>query len=91
MTFSIHYHPDIRDVDLPLINKKIKLRIKKAIEERLAIAPEKYCDPLRKTLKGYRKMRVGDYRIILKIVKSQIWILGIRHRKDAYQKIVGRV
>ena len=84
MAFTLLYHPDVRDVDLPLINKNTKQRIKKAIEERLVIAPEKYSDPLRKTLKGYRKMRIGDYRIILKIIETRIWILCIRHRKDVY-------
>ncbi|MCU0598767.1 MAG: type II toxin-antitoxin system RelE/ParE family toxin [Desulfobacterales bacterium] len=91
MTFTLRYHPDVRDVELPLINKNIKQRIKKGIEERLVIAPEKYSDPLRKTLKGYRKMRIGDYRVLLKVIGAQICILGIRHRKDAYQKIAGRV
>jgi mRNA interferase RelE/StbE len=91
MAFTLHYHPDVRNVDLPLINRNIKQRIKKGIEERLANAPEKYSDPLRKTLKGYRKMRIGDYRIILKVVETQIYILCIRHRKDAYQKMIGRV
>jgi mRNA interferase RelE/StbE len=84
MAFTLLYHPDVRDVDLPIINNNIKKRIKKAIEERLVIAPEKYSDPLRKTLKGYRKMRIGDYRIILKIIETRIWILCIRHRKDVY-------
>jgi|WetSurMetagenome_2_1015567.scaffolds.fasta_scaffold130779_3 mRNA interferase RelE/StbE len=91
MAFTLSYHPDVRNLDLPLINKNIKQRIKKGIEERLAIAPEKYSDPLRKTLKGYRKMRIGDYRIILKVVETQIYILCIRHRKDVYQKIGSRV
>jgi mRNA interferase RelE/StbE len=91
MAFTLHYHPSVRDVDLPLINKKIKQQIKKAIEERIVMAPEKYSDPLRKTLKGYRKMRAGDYRIIIKIVETHIWVLCIRHRKDAYQKIIGKV
>jgi mRNA interferase RelE/StbE len=45
-------------------------------------APERYSEPLRRTLKGYRKLRVGDYRIVLKLEKETILILGICHRKD---------
>ena len=61
MTFELRYHPDVKKNDLPLINKKLKERIKKAIEERLLVSPEQYGEPLRKTLKRYWKMRVGDY------------------------------
>ena len=39
------------------------------------MSPEKYSEPLRRTLKGYRKLRVGDYRIVLKIERVDILIL----------------
>jgi mRNA interferase RelE/StbE len=42
------------------LDEKIKNRIKRAIETRLTIAPQQYCEPLKRTLKGYRKLRVGD-------------------------------
>jgi len=29
-------------------------------------------------------LRVGDYRVVFKIVKEEIWILAIIHRKDVY-------
>jgi mRNA interferase RelE/StbE len=60
-----------------LLNVKFKQRIKSAIETRLLTEPEKYSDPLRRTLKGYRKLRVGDYRIVLRVDKDVIYILGI--------------
>jgi len=44
------------------------------------VAPEKYGVPLRKTLKGYWKLRVGDYRIIYKISSNTIYLLAICHR-----------
>jgi mRNA interferase RelE/StbE len=53
--------------DLKEINNDMRIRIKKAIEDRLLTQPEKYGKPLRKTLKGYWKLRVGDYRIVYKI------------------------
>ncbi|MFQ5963653.1 MAG: type II toxin-antitoxin system RelE/ParE family toxin [Candidatus Scalinduaceae bacterium] len=91
MPFELKYHPDVRAVDIPLINSKLRRRIKKAIETRLTIAPHQYGEPLRKTLKGYWKLRVGDYRVFFKIVESEVWILGIIHRKDVYEKIRKRV
>lgn len=90
MAFELRYHPAIKAKDLPLINKKIKDRIKNAIETRLVTAPHQYGEPLRKTLKGYWKLRVGDYRIVYKVVKSEIWILGIIHRKKVYEAVEKR-
>lgn len=91
MPFSLHYHPDVRAEDLPVIDRKTKERIRKAIEERLRSAPHDYGEPLRKTLKGYWKLRVGDYRVVFQVIKSEIWILGIRHRKSVYMDISTRM
>ena len=87
MPFQLRYHPDVKDVDIPALNKKIRSRIKKAIETRLTTEPHMYGEPLRKTLKGYWKLRVGDYRIVFKIMKNEVRILGIIHRKKVYDKI----
>ena len=82
MRFAIVYHQDVGKIDLPQINKNIRLRIKKAIEERLMTEPTKYGKPLRKSLKGYWKLRVGgDYRIVYKIKNEKVFIFGIIHRK----------
>jgi len=91
LPYQIRYHPDVRDNDLPKINRNIQKRIKAAIEKRLIVAPEKYSEPLRRTLKGYRKLRVGDYRIVLKLQGEAILILGICHRKDVYERMDWRI
>ncbi len=91
MHFTVLYHPDVKKIDLPQINKDIKLRIKKAIEERLMTEPEKYGKPLRKTLKKYWKLRVGDYRIVYEINGNEVFIYGILHRKKVYDKIKKRI
>ena len=90
MPFEIKYHPDVKKVDILLIDLRAKNRIKKAIETRLITAPHQYGEPLRKTLKGYWKLRVGDYRVVFKIVESEVLILGIVHRKNVYEKIKKR-
>jgi mRNA interferase RelE/StbE len=90
LAFQIKYHPDVKDIDIPALNKNLKNRIKKAIESRLMTEPHNYGEPLRKTLKGYWKLRVGDYRVVFKIVKIEIWILGIIHRKKVYNQIEKR-
>ena len=91
MPYRLRYHPDVREKDLPKINRNIQKRIKTAIEKRLLVEPERYSEPLRRTLKGYRKLRVGDYRIVLKLQDQDILILAICHRKDVYQRMECRI
>ena len=91
MTFKLRYHPDVKFVDIPLLDMKLRSRIKNAIESRLTTAPHLYGEPLRKTLRGYWKLRVGDYRVVFKIVAEEVWILGIIHRKKVYDAIKKRV
>ncbi len=88
--FRLLYHPDVKEIDLPLLDSKAKERIKKAIEERLAIAPEQYGKPLRKNLSGYWKLKVGDYRVVFKVIKNDVLILGVVHRRDIYEKVKKR-
>jgi len=90
LPFELKYHPDVKAVDIPLIDLRTKKRIKKAIETRLITAPHQYGEPLRKTLKGYWKLRVGDYRVVFKIVVNEVWILGIIHRKNVYERVMKR-
>ena len=91
MPYHLRYHPDVKDKDLPKINRNIQKRIKAAIEQRLLVAPERYSEPLKRTLKGYRKLRVGDYRIVLKLQNEDNLILSICHRKDVYEKTEWRI
>ena len=91
MPYRLRYHPDVKDRDLPKLNRTVQKRIKTSIEQRLLTSPEKYSEPLRRTLKGYRKLRVGDYRIVLKLEGEDILILGICHRKDVYERMEWRI
>jgi len=90
MTYRLTYHPDVKGTDLPKIDSRIRENIKRAIEERLAARPEVYGKPLQRTLKGYWKLRVGDYRIVLKPSGEMVQILGTVHRKDVYSLVQTR-
>ena len=65
----------------------IKARIKHAIEERLMVDPIGFGKPLRYSLKGYRRLRVGDYRVIycIKADLNIVIVVAIKHRKDVYE------
>jgi mRNA interferase RelE/StbE len=89
--FELRYHPDVKSIDIPLLDAKLRTRIKNAIERRLTTAPHLYGEPLRKTLRGYWKLRIGDYRVVFKIVAEEVWVLGIIHRKKVYEAIRKRL
>jgi mRNA interferase RelE/StbE len=89
--FELSYHPEVKSTDIPLLDAKLRIRIKNVIERRLTTAPHLYGEPLRKTLRGYWKLRVGDYRVVFKIVAEEVWILGIIHRKNVYEAIKKRL
>lgn len=46
MSFTLRYHPDVRKVDLPLLDERAKNQIRTAIEKRLQTAPQDYGAPL---------------------------------------------
>ena len=58
---------------------------KRVIEERLAVRPEVFGRPLRRTLKGYWKLRVSDYRIINKVINQTIRIFAINPQERSLQ------
>ena len=91
MNFSIEYHEEVIADDIPKLPKKVKSQIKKAIEDKLMTRPELFGKPLRKSLKNYRTLRVGDYRVIFRIEKRVAKIFILQHRSSVYDKAVARV
>ena len=91
MFYTLVYHPDVRKKDIPSINRNIRDRISHSIETRLTTDPQRYGEPLRRTLKGYWKLRIGDYRVVFKVVKDEVWIFGIMHRREVYERIPRRL
>lgn len=86
LRFEIIYHPDVAKNDLSKLSGDVKERIRKAIERKLVSYPQEYGEPLRFTLKGYWKLRVGDYRIIFKIDLKTVIIFRIGHRREIYER-----
>ncbi|MBI2630674.1 type II toxin-antitoxin system RelE/ParE family toxin [Candidatus Nomurabacteria bacterium] len=86
---EIKYHPLVVRVDIPRLDKAVRIRIEDAIESKLAVAPLRYGIPLRHELRNLRKVRAGDYRIVFLFEGSTIFIVAIAHRKEIY-KIVQR-
>ena len=85
MPYSIAIDPRVIEEDIPKIPQSYRKLIDKAITERLTIKPIKLGKPLRYSLSGYRRLRVGDWRIIYKIDGSVIRIVKIGNRRDIYE------
>lgn len=89
--FSIVYHESVVKEDIPRLSSVYKQRIKQAIEKKLTSEPEAFGKPLRRSLKGYRKLRVGDYRVIFRIEKQSVKVFYIGHRSIVYHEVDKRI
>lgn len=85
--YEIFYLDTVIKQDIPALPKSAKTVIKRAIEQRLMIDPIGFGKPLRYSLKGHRRLRVGDYRIVYRIEPEQqrVIIIAIQHRRDVYK------
>ena len=82
--YKILYVDKVVDEDIPNIIEPWKSEIKQAIEMKLMTRPEVYSRPLRRSLKGYRKLKVGAYRIVLRVEVNKVKIFVIQHRSTVY-------
>ncbi len=89
--FDIIYHPDVVHSDIPKLTPVWKKKIQIRIKDRLTVHPDLYGKPLRRSLAGYRKLRVGDYRVVFEIQQTTVKILMIEHRSRVYDRIKKRV
>lgn len=88
--FTIEYHTQVVKVDISALPKAEKVRIKHAIVQKLTRDPITFGKPLRRSLAGYRRLRVGDYRVIFTVTKNIIKIFAIGHRSVVYEDYVKR-
>lgn len=85
--YEIFYLPEVVRHQIPKLSLPVRNRIKKAIEKKLVINPIVFGKPLRHSLKGLRRLRVDDYRVIYKIDENidRIIVVNIAHRKEVYE------
>ncbi len=84
--YEIIYLESVVKDDIKKLGLSEKKRIKKVIEEKLMIDPIRFGKPLQYSLKGCRRLRFGDWRIIYKIEKEfqTILIVKIGHRREVH-------
>lgn len=85
--YKVEYLATVVTEDISALPKTAKITIKKAIEERLMIDPISFGKPLRYSLKGHRRLRVGNYRAVygIDLERQKVIVAAIKHRKEVYE------
>ena len=72
-TYSLKYHR-LAAAEVSALDPFWRERILTAIEGKLLLQPELFGKPLRRSLKGCRSFRVGDYRVVFQIQQRAVHI-----------------
>jgi len=93
--WKIKIHRLVIDKDFKKISKDNQSVILKTIRKKLGTAPEKYGAPLRHHLKGFRKLKISDFRVIYKIENKEIRVyvikIGLRKDEKVYKEMMRRI
>jgi mRNA interferase RelE/StbE len=83
--YRIEYLKSVVDEDIPKLTKPVRKQIKAAIEEKLTSHPIEFGKPLRYSLRGARRLRVGDWRVIYQIeLPDVVLVVKNGHRREVY-------
>lgn len=84
--YNILYLETVVKEDIKKLGQAEKKRIKKSIEEKLSLDPIGFGKPLQYSLKGCRRLRIGDWRVIYQIDSEEniVLIVKIGHRREVY-------
>jgi mRNA interferase RelE/StbE len=87
VSYRVEYLESVVREDIPTLSKDVRNRIRRAIERKLTSHPIEFGKPLRYSLKGARRLRVDDWRVIYTIEPPDVvLVVKIGHRKDVYER-----
>ncbi|MBI5872564.1 MAG: type II toxin-antitoxin system RelE/ParE family toxin [Candidatus Omnitrophica bacterium] len=93
--WTVKIHKLVLSEDFKLISPENQRFILQHIRKKLTIDPLLYGKPLIGELKGYWRLRVGDFRVIYKINRKNIEVLvvkvGIRRNEEVYRSFFHRM
>ncbi len=92
MTYHIEYGPNIDWKKFRRLPNNVKERIRLMIEEKLTREPSLFGKPLRHPLHGLWSLRVGEYRVVYRIMENVVRIELFGHRSTIYpdtEELVG--
>ena len=86
MSYRIEYLESVVREDIPKLSPAVRGRVRAAIEQKLESHPVELGKPLRYSLKGARRLRVGDWRVIYRIeAPDLVLVVKIGHRREIYE------
>lgn len=93
MNYQVIYEEDVVEKDFTKLDGFNRQRIIKEVRKKLSVAPNQFGKPLRGKLKGYRRLRVGDYRVIYRVDREEAIILVVMviHRRSKYRDVERRI
>lgn len=91
IAYSLVHHPLVIGEDFPRLDPAVRREIRDAVRSKLLVHPELFGKPLRRSLKGHRTLRIGDYRVVYRIEARIIKLVGVFHRSYGYECIERRV
>ena len=93
MTWSIFYHPEVEE-DLESVGPSSARRIMRTIDSKLSNAPLQFGAPLSGNLANFRKLRIGDYRVVYQVQERKVVVfvlaIGPRRDKEIYKDALKR-
>ena len=93
--WTVLIHPLVLSEDLKRLDPSVSRRIVQTIRKRLSTDPKAYGHPLREEFSGLWRLRVGDYRVVYRMVHDRVEVLvlkiGIRRDFEVYRQLVERL
>lgn len=90
LEYTVKLYNDVVKKDIPTLDSSVRKTVKNAINAKLTTSPQLYGKPLRQSLKGWRKLRVRDYRVVFRIRGKIVEIAAVQHRSVVYANVIKR-
>ncbi|MBI1992543.1 MAG: type II toxin-antitoxin system RelE/ParE family toxin [Candidatus Omnitrophica bacterium] len=83
--WQVEIHPLVWEEDFARLDPQARIRITKAIRQKLTTHPTEFGKPLSGPLRGYWRLRVDAYRVMYRIEHQRLVVLVIKvgMRRDA--------
>ncbi len=93
--WDVKIHPLVWEEDFARLDPHTRALITKAIRTKLSTHPTEFGKPLSGPLRGYWRLRVGDYRVIYRIEQQRLVVLvikaGMRRDAEIYLEAIPRL
>ncbi len=93
--WTVLLHPLVLSEDLKRLDPSVSKQIVQTLRKRLSTDPKTYGHPLRDEFAGLWRLRVGNYRVVYRIIQDRVEVLvlkiGIRRDFEVYRQLVERL